>query len=76
MRVGGRTAQPDELRLKKAGRVIERMRLHVLRQRQAHRATVDGVGHDLNGTGQGSEQLFRPADAVEVAAHRPKHVVG
>ena len=52
------------------------MRLHVLRQGQADRATVGRVGHDLDGARQRREQLFGAADAVKVTRDRAEAVVG
>ena len=56
-------------------RVVPGVRLHVLRQRQGHRAGLGRVGEHPHRLRQRGEKLFGTVDAVEEAAHRAKAVV-
>jgi hypothetical protein len=66
----------NELGLQEAGRAVKGMGLHVLRQRQAHRAAGRGIGHDLDGARQGGQDLLSARNAVKVAGHRAEGVAG
>ncbi len=56
-------------------RPVVRLGLHVLRQRQGHRAGLHRVGEHPHRVQCGGDQRFRPPDPVEVARHRPQAVV-
>ena len=56
-------------------RPVVRLGLHVLRQRQRHRAGLGRVGEHPHRRQQGRRQLLGPPDPVEVARHRPERVV-
>ena len=56
-------------------RVVPGVRLHVLRQRQGHRAGLGRVGEHPHRLRQRGEKLFGAVDAVEEPAHRAKAVV-
>ena len=51
------------------------MGLHVLRQREGHRAGLDGIGEHPHRLRQRGKELFRARDAVEEPAHRPEAVI-
>ena len=55
--------------------VVVRLRLHVLRQTNRHRAGLGRVGQDAHGRGQCTQQLVGAVDAVPVAADRFEAVV-
>ena len=76
VRVRRRSAKADHLGLQKIVGAIKRMGLHVLRQCQAHRPAGRRIGHDLDGTGQGAQDLLGPRDPVKVARHRAQRVIG
>ena len=60
---------------KKCARVVPGVRLHVLRQRQGHRAGLGRVGEHPHRLRQRGEELFGTVDAVEEPAHRAEAVV-
>jgi hypothetical protein len=62
-------------RLEQRRREVERLRLHVLGQRERHRAAVRRVGQYPRDLRQRRQQLLGPGDPVEVAAHGPERVV-
>ena len=55
--------------------IIERLRLHVLAQRQGHRAALRRIGQHRQRARQCREDLLGPRDAIEVARHRAEAVV-
>ena len=75
-RVGLRAARhPDALGEEALG-IIEGLGLHVLAERQRHRAAFGRVGQHLHGALQRRDDLLGPRDAVEIARHRPEAVIG
>ena len=75
--VGGRTAldAPDAL-LEERLRIVVGLALHVLRQRDAHRAGVGGIGQHAKRAHHGAHQLLGAHDAIPVAADGAERVVG
>ena len=55
--------------------IVERLRLHVLAQRQRHRPALRRIGQHRQRARQCGEDLLRPRDAIEVARHRAEAVV-
>ena len=62
------------VRFEERRRVVVRVTLDVLRQRQRHRARLGRVGHDPHRLRQRHQDLLRPRDPVEVAAHHTEAV--
>ena len=65
---------PDAL-AEERDRVVVGLGLHVLRQRQRHRAGLGRAGQHTQRLGQGRQQLVGPVDAVPVLADRLEAVV-
>ncbi len=67
--------RPDAL-LEEALRIVEGFGLHVLAERQRHRAAIERIGQHLHGALQRRDDLLGPGDAVEIARDRAEGVVG
>jgi hypothetical protein len=67
---GRRLAEMDNALGEELFRPVGRHRLHILRQRQRHRAALGRIGEHGNGARQGGQQLMRRDDAVEIARNR------
>ena len=72
---GGRRSMRQVRSAKKWLRVVPGVRLHVLRQRQGHRAGLGRVGEHPHRLRQRGQELLRAGDAVEEPAHRAEAVV-
>ena len=66
---------PDAL-AEERDRVVVGLGLHILRQRQGHRAGLGRAGEHPQRLGQGGQQLIGPVDPVPILADRPEAVVG
>ena len=60
---------------KEPGRPVERLGLHVLRQRQGDRAGLRLTGQHAHCLQRGVDQLLGPRDSVPIAGDRPEGVV-
>ncbi len=67
--------RPDALG-EEALRIVVRLGLRVLAQRQRHRSARRRIGQHVHGARQRRDDLLRPRDAVEIARHRAEAVVG
>ena len=65
---------PDPF-LEEVGRIVVGVGLHVLGQRDRHRARIRRIGEHAHGLRQGGQQLFGPVDPVEETADRAEAVV-
>ncbi len=66
---------PDAL-AEERGRVVVGLGLHILRQRQGHRAGLGRAGEHPQRLGQRRQQLIGPVDPVPILADRPEAIVG
>ena len=71
-----RRAEVDDALGKELFRPVGGHRLHVLRERQRHRAALGRIGEHGDGARQGSQKLKRRDDAVEVTRNRTQTVGG
>ena len=74
-RIRQRAADAKRGRVQELQRAVKRFGLHILRQGQADRPTVCGIGHDRNRMGQGAQDLFGPRDTVKVPRYGAKGIV-
>jgi hypothetical protein len=75
LRLGDRPANPPDPLLEELLRPVERLGLHVLRQRQRHGAGVDRIGQHAHRGEEARGELLGTVDAIEEARHRPEGVV-
>ena len=61
---------------KKGSRIVIRFSLYVLRETNADRSAVRGIGQDAHGIDHRTHQLLRPLDSVPVFHHRLKGIIG
>ena len=74
--VGLRAARRPDTLGEKAFRIVEGLGLHVLAERQRHRAAFGRIGQHLHGAVERRDDLLGPRDAVEIARHGAEAVVG
>src|SRR5581483_11128998 len=74
-RRGRRPLDPPDALGEERARVVERVRLHILRQRQHDRARLDRRRQHAHRLRQRRQQLLRADDPVEEARYRPEAVV-
>ena len=67
---------PMDALLKEAHGVVVSFALDILRQRDAHRASVGGVSQHPERARHRAHQLIGPVHAVKIPAHRAERVVG
>ena len=70
-----RAPQAPRSLLEQARRPTQRLGLHVLTQRERHRAAARRVRQHLHRAIEGDHQLLRSRDAIEVARQRPQAIV-
>ena len=73
--IRARTGDRPDARLEQRRGIVERLGLHILRQRQRHRAGFGWRGQHPHRLGQRGQDLLRPVDAIPVARHRLEAVV-
>ncbi len=74
--LGHRRANAHERRREEVFRIVVRLRLDVLRQRERHGPALRGIGQHRDRPRQRGQELRRRLDPIEVARHRPEAVVG
>ena len=73
--IGARPGDGPDTRLEQRRGVVVCLRLHVLRQRQRHRAGLRRRGQHAHRFRQRRDDLFRPVDPIPVAGDRLEAVV-
>ena len=75
-RIRARPADVVHSRIEERRRIVVRLGLHVLRQREERGAALSRIEHDGERLGEGSDDLFGLGDAIPITGHRPERVCG
>ncbi len=75
-RVGRNAAQPMHALVEEARRIVVSLGLHVLAEGERHRPAFGGIGQDRDRSIERRHDLLGPRDAIEIARHGLKAVIG